>query len=51
MQWLAEKAKEKGWNERVLDQWEYKAIYNERLLARVNERVKLLREGKLKAED
>lgn len=51
MEWLVERVMEKGWNERVLDKWEYKAIYNERLLERVNERVKQLSEGKLQAED
>ncbi|MBB6670863.1 HAD family hydrolase [Cohnella nanjingensis] len=51
MQWLADQVKEKGWNERVLDPWAYKAIYNERLLARVNERVKQLGEGNLQTED
>jgi len=51
MEWLAERVREQGWSKRVLDKWAYKAIYNERLLARVNERVRLLSEGKRKAED
>ncbi|WP_138756030.1 HAD family hydrolase [Paenibacillus sinopodophylli] len=51
MRWLTATVKEKAWNNLVLDEWEYKAIYNERLLERVEQRIKLLSEGKLKAED
>lgn len=52
MQWLADRVRERGLSgQRALDPWAYKDIYNERLLARVNERVKLLSEGKLQAED
>jgi len=51
MRWLANTVKEKAWNNRILGEWEYKAIYNERLLERVEQRVKHLSEGQLKAED
>jgi len=51
MRWLAENVRRKGWNPAVLDEWAYKAEYNRRLLLRVKEKVDLLDEGKLRAED
>lgn len=51
MEWLAQMVAEKGWNERLLDKWEYKAIYNERLLTQVNSRIARLAAGELRAED
>lgn len=51
MRWLAERVRLKGWNPLVLDEWAYKAEYNRRLLLRVKEKVRLLDEGKLQAED
>ncbi|NOU96095.1 HAD hydrolase-like protein [Paenibacillus sp. LMG 31456] len=45
MRWLAEKVKEKGWNVEILGEWDYKAEYNRRLLLKVEERVRGLRDG------
>ncbi|MCR8634123.1 HAD family hydrolase [Paenibacillus radicis (ex Xue et al. 2023)] len=45
MRWLVEKVKEKGWNSEPLGEWDYKAEYNRRLLLKVEDRVKGLREG------
>ncbi|QGQ99514.1 HAD family hydrolase [Paenibacillus psychroresistens] len=51
MRWLAEQVGNKGWNEQILDEWEYKAEYNRRLLVKVKERVLRLENGELQAED
>lgn len=51
MRWLAEEVRRKGWNPQVLDEWEYKAEYNRRLLLRVKRKVELLEQGRLQAED
>lgn len=51
MMWLAEKTREKGWNPVVLDEWGYKAEYNDRLLRRVNDRLDKLERGELNADD
>lgn len=51
MRWLAGAVQARGWNPVVLDEWEYKRGYNERLLARVNERVRMLEEGRSQPED
>lgn len=51
MRWLAEKVAEKGWNPRVLGEWEYKAEYNRRLLRSVNERIADLEAGRRKPAD
>ena len=51
MRWLAETVRAKGWNTEVLDEWEYKAEYNRRLLLQVKERVQLLECGELQADD
>ncbi|BBI35402.1 HAD family hydrolase [Cohnella abietis] len=51
MRWLADTVEKKGWNTPILGEWEYKAIYNDRLLEQVEVRIKNLREGKLNAED
>ncbi len=51
MRWLAETVRSKGWNTTVLDEWEYKAEYNRRLLLQVKERVLKLEQGELRAED
>lgn len=51
MRWLAENVRRKGWNDRVLDEWEYKAEYNRRLLLQVKRKVDLLEQGLLQAED
>ncbi|RAP76593.1 HAD family hydrolase [Paenibacillus montanisoli] len=51
MKWLAHTVHEKGWNERVLSEWEYKAEYNRRLLERVTDRIGKLRKGELQPED
>lgn len=47
MQWLAETVKRKGLNPGAPeDPWAYKAEYNRRLMARIDERLRLLKEGK-----
>lgn len=51
MRWLAETVRDKGWNVEVLDEWEYKAEYNRRLLTRVKERTNLLERGVLEPEN
>ena len=51
MRWLADTVRRKGWNNNVFGEWEYKAEYNRRLLLQVKERVELLEQGKLKADD
>lgn len=50
MRWLKEKTAAVGWNREVLDEWEYKAEYNRRLLLTVHERVRRLEKGELKPE-
>ncbi|MBP1993694.1 HAD family hydrolase [Paenibacillus eucommiae] len=50
MEWLVGKVREKGWNDKVLDGWGYKAEYNELLLLKVKERISLLEKGELQAE-
>ncbi|OCT15066.1 hypothetical protein A8709_13195 [Paenibacillus pectinilyticus] len=51
MRWLAETVQNAGWNQEILDEWEYKAEYNRRLLERVKERVDRLEIGDLRAEN
>ncbi|GAA3399868.1 HAD family hydrolase [Paenibacillus hodogayensis] len=51
MKWLAEQVAGKGWNPRVLGEWEYKAEYNRRLLQSVNARIADLRGGRLDPSD
>lgn len=51
MQWLTDKVRASGWNEEVKDEWEYKAVYNSRLLEQVKKRVDLLAAGQSKADD
>lgn len=51
MRWLVDTVRAKGWNEQVLDEWEYKAEYNRQLLERVKARVEKLSRGELQAED
>ncbi|WP_028549706.1 HAD family hydrolase [Paenibacillus sp. UNC451MF] len=45
MRWLAEAVRQQGWNHNVLDEWEYKAEYNKRLLECVNGRIEKLQSG------
>ncbi len=51
MRWLAETVRRKAWNPQIFDEWEYKAEYNRRLLLQVKEKVELLDQGRLQAED
>jgi phosphoglycolate phosphatase-like HAD superfamily hydrolase len=51
MRWLSEQVRDKGWNPHVLDEWGYKNEYNRRLLLKVKERVTLLEQKQLQAED
>lgn len=51
MQWLAGKVREIGWNEQALNEWDYKAEYNRRLLERVQDRVARLASGEADADD
>lgn len=49
MKWLADKVTEFGG--RALDPWEYKRIYNDRLLAQISTRLAALRAGKVSPDD
>ena len=51
MEWLAKKVKEYDLNLEVLDRWGYKAEYNRRLLAMVNQRLKSLETGERDPRD
>ncbi|GAB4556666.1 MAG: hypothetical protein Kow0047_00380 [Anaerolineae bacterium] len=51
MEWLAEAVRRYGWSQQPRSAQEYKAIYNERLLRPVRERMKLLTEGRKGPED
>ncbi|PLR94680.1 HAD family hydrolase [Bacillus sp. T33-2] len=44
MEWLAEQVKRKGLNKQVLDKWDYKNEYNEKLMLTVDERKKRVRQ-------
>ena len=50
MQWLCARVEKEGARE-VLDAWEYKRIYNERLMQVVNSRIQKLSSGQLRPED
>lgn len=49
MKWLTEKVREFGG--KALDPWEYKRIYNERLLTQIAARIAALRRGQASPED
>lgn len=51
MQWLVKKVRDKGWNQKILDQWDYKKEYNRRLLLQVKNRLQYLQTGKSKPEE
>ncbi|OUS76778.1 hypothetical protein B1748_09295 [Paenibacillus sp. MY03] len=50
MQWLAETVRRYGWNNEVMDQWQYKAEYNRLLMEKVERRLQLLESGELERE-
>ena len=51
MEWLAEAVRRHGIAKRTLSPYEYKRIYNERLLDHIRDRMERLRRGELKPDD
>lgn len=51
MEWLTNIVKKYGYVKEALDGWGYKAIYNERLLANVKDRLKQINDGSVSPEN